>query len=602
MAAGLRRRLAALHTRLAGGDHRRRRRAGHPHRPRVRPQRRAHRGPLDDRDGRRDQPLVPLRPDLPGDAQPGPALRLPGSQRRRLGPLRGAGEGAHDHRLLHPRLRPRLGPAAAPPGRHALLVPRHRPVALRRRRGDGAGRHAPGRLQRARCAARLASLLSHLRPQPARDRRGGRARGDPGLRLRRARAEGGAPELRLRGPRRARELPACPHRLALQPARLLQQGARVLPQAPARRRRERDHQRGGPARAPAARRALARAGAGRQARPAGDARLPHERHLPVLRRRPAGGHLVREARHLDHGPAPVRARLQPGDRAALGGALRLGHVPDDRRGVLAAGRGAPRHQARPGRGAAPARLARRAGPAAGGGARLEGRRVRAGARPHDAEARRRRARLRRRGRADDRARAAGRGAGDALEGAVVGPGRGGRGAASRQRRRRVWGRRRAPLAAARRPGLRGDPGAVGDDERPPRRGEHAGAGGAQRRRAGRPRRGARRRADQLPRRRHPAAQDAHLGRVVRDRVARPPLLALHPQRRPRGPLAHPDRPPAALPGPRVAARLGRGPADLQAAAAREPAASPARPRSPSATSPPTRSGRSTRPTRTTCTC
>ena len=38
-------------------------------RARVRAQRRAHRGPLDDRHGRRHQPLVPLRPDLPRDAR-----------------------------------------------------------------------------------------------------------------------------------------------------------------------------------------------------------------------------------------------------------------------------------------------------------------------------------------------------------------------------------------------------------------------------------------------------------------------------------------------------------------------------------------------------
>ena len=53
-----------------------------------------------------------------------------------------------------------------------------------------------------------------------------------------------------------------------------------------------------------------------QARPAGHARLPHERLVPALGRRAAGGHLVREARHLQHRPAPVRPRLLPGDRPA----------------------------------------------------------------------------------------------------------------------------------------------------------------------------------------------------------------------------------------------------------------------------------------------
>ena len=55
---------------------------------------------LDDRDGRRDEPLVPLGPDLPRDAEPRPAVRLSGRERGRLGALRRAGEGASDHRLV----------------------------------------------------------------------------------------------------------------------------------------------------------------------------------------------------------------------------------------------------------------------------------------------------------------------------------------------------------------------------------------------------------------------------------------------------------------------------------------------------------------------
>ena len=48
-------------------------------------------------------------------------------------------------------------------------------------------------------------------------------------------------------------------------------------------------------------------------------RLPHERLVRVLGRRAAGGHLVREARPLEHRPAPVRAPVQRGDPAAVGG-------------------------------------------------------------------------------------------------------------------------------------------------------------------------------------------------------------------------------------------------------------------------------------------
>ncbi len=59
-------------------------------------------------------------------------------------------------------------------------------------------------------------------------------------------------------------------------------------------------------------RRMARRGPPGQARPLHDDRLPHERLGALLGHRPAGGHLVREARHLQHGPAPVRALLQPG--------------------------------------------------------------------------------------------------------------------------------------------------------------------------------------------------------------------------------------------------------------------------------------------------
>ena len=55
----------AVHPGLAGGDHRRAGRGGRPDRPRVRAERRGVQRPLDDPHGRRHQPLVPLRHDLP---------------------------------------------------------------------------------------------------------------------------------------------------------------------------------------------------------------------------------------------------------------------------------------------------------------------------------------------------------------------------------------------------------------------------------------------------------------------------------------------------------------------------------------------------------
>ena len=80
-------------------------------RSRVRGERRGVPRPLDDRDGRRHQPLVPLRHDLPRVPDPDQPHRLPGRERRRLGPLRRAGEGPADHRLHPARQRARTGAA-----------------------------------------------------------------------------------------------------------------------------------------------------------------------------------------------------------------------------------------------------------------------------------------------------------------------------------------------------------------------------------------------------------------------------------------------------------------------------------------------------------
>ena len=87
-------------------------------------------GPLDDRDGRGHQPLVPLRPDLPHVLHPDDAVRLPGRERRRLGALRRPGEGPPADRL--PDAGVRAGLAAADPAhdRHVVLLPAHRSVAV----------------------------------------------------------------------------------------------------------------------------------------------------------------------------------------------------------------------------------------------------------------------------------------------------------------------------------------------------------------------------------------------------------------------------------------------------------------------------------------
>ena len=124
----------------------------------------------------------------------------------------------------------------------------------------------------------------------------------------------------LRGPGRAGKLAAQPVRVALEPAGVVGQGARVFPQAPAGHRSRRDGQ--GPGRGRAGkspRRPLARRGAARQARPAGDDRLPHVHHGGLFRHRAAHGQLVREERpqHLGHAPVhpPAAGGGGPGLRS-----------------------------------------------------------------------------------------------------------------------------------------------------------------------------------------------------------------------------------------------------------------------------------------------
>ena len=79
---------------------------------------------------------------------------------------------------------------------------------------------------------------------------------------------------------------------------------------------------------PAAGRRVARRGARGEARPAAHPRLPPDQHDDLLRRRAAGGHLVREARPQHHRHAPVHALVQPGDRAAVADPHRLGRLAD----------------------------------------------------------------------------------------------------------------------------------------------------------------------------------------------------------------------------------------------------------------------------------
>ena len=106
---------------------RRHRRAG---RARVRPQRRALARALDDHHGRRHQPLVPLRPDLPRDARPSCCCAAARASTAAAGRTTWARRRWPDHRLGDAGVRAGLVAAAPPAGDHPLLVPHERPVAL----------------------------------------------------------------------------------------------------------------------------------------------------------------------------------------------------------------------------------------------------------------------------------------------------------------------------------------------------------------------------------------------------------------------------------------------------------------------------------------
>ena len=140
-------------------------------------------------------------------------------------------------------------------------------------------------------------------------------------------------------------------------------------------------------------RSAGRTSRGGQARPAPDARLPHDQLDDLQRRGAPGGHLVREARPQHDGHAPLHPLVQPRDQPAVADEVRLGHLEGHREEVQRAGRRAPRHpQGR--RGQAPvARHPGGHGHRARRGQGLEDGRVRAGPRQDAPSTGGRRARL-----------------------------------------------------------------------------------------------------------------------------------------------------------------------------------------------------------------
>ena len=254
--------------------------------------------------------------------------------------------------LVDARVRPRLEPAAAAAGNDAVLVPRERPVPLPANPGgrvlDAARQGVLDGMHVADCNV-LAARLGWMPSYPTFDRNPlelTREAASAGVDLAAyvvERLRDGVAPLRRRGPGRAGELPARPDALARQPARLLEQGPRVLSPPRARRRGRRRAKRGA---APDERpnEVVWREEAPtREVRPVHDDRLPHERVGALLGRRPARRDVVREARPLLDRPASVRPLVQPGGAAAVGGAHGLRHLRPGRRAVLGARRDAPRY-------------------------------------------------------------------------------------------------------------------------------------------------------------------------------------------------------------------------------------------------------------------
>ena len=380
-----------------------------------------------------------------------------------------------------------------------------------------------------------------------------------------AAAQGRRAEVRRRGPRARGQPPAGAEPVAGQPARLLGQGQRVLPAAPARHRQRRDRP-GGAAGQAAARRDVGRPGARGQARPADDHRLPDDQLDDPVRRRAARGDVVREARPQHHRHAPVHPLLQPRDRAAVADQDRLGGVEDDRPALLRARGRPPRHPPGRGRQAAVARHPRGDGHRARRGQGLAGRRGRAGPGQDDAGAGGGRARLHRDLREDDVDRPADGDRRHAHQGrGLRRQARDGHPAQS-QRRDPRRSRRRAAQGRDRHPDGRRDPAPVRRLQRSP---GHAGLplpGEAHRHRARRPGRRARGQADHL--RRHPGRARAgdHLAGVVGLGERRPALQPVHHQHRAWQAVPHPHRSAAVLRRPRLVPGHGRGAAGLPATA------------------------------------
>ena len=448
----------------------------------------------------------------------------------------------HDHGLLDARLRARLEPPAAPAGGDAVLVPRDRPVALRR---DGRRRPLLARRRRrarqartSPTATRVAARLGWLPSYPTFDR-------NP-LELADAAKLAGATvsdyvvdELKAGRLRFACEDPDAPDNCP----RVLTSGARTC----SARRARATSTSSSTCSAPDEHGVTAQETA---------ARAPARRRCAGTRRRPRASSTC-SSRSTSAWPAPAlysdivlpaatwyeKHDISTTDLHPFVHPFNPAITPpwetrtdwdifNRIAGTFSrmAGR-PPRHAHGRRRGAAAARHPRRARPAVRRGARLAQGRVRADPRPDDAQAHRRRARLQPRAQQDARARAARRQARHGCKGITFDAAR--RCASS------------ARATAVSRVGVTEGRAALDRADQVceailalsgTTNGRLAVQGFAtlEQRTGTKLRDLAESREDEqitFARRRRPAAQDDHLARVVGDRAPRPPLLAVHDERR-----------------------------------------------------------------------
>ena len=168
----------------------------------------------------------------------------------------------------------------------------------------------------------------------------------------------------LRGSGQSGQFSAQSVHLALEPVRLVRQGARIFPQAFPRHAHGLQGKDLGEMDGVKPRRGrLARSGAGGQARSRRHARLPHVDELSLFRHRAADRDLVREERPQHHRHAYLHPSAVGGGGSGLGIAKRLGDLQDHRQALLGTGDRPSRRRARRGAHPDPARHRRRTGAA-----------------------------------------------------------------------------------------------------------------------------------------------------------------------------------------------------------------------------------------------